>query len=143
MNLKLLSFMATFLVLTTACSSTSKNPFPNPVPPPPNIILETDTLEAKPGYTGKILGAIVKDSTIGPYGEQQIIEINVPVDPDQIDIDQVRVISPSGETLKQIKNAEIMRNYETDNVGITIFISKEKNMSFKLRLIDKSEDDQL
>lgn len=135
--------MATLLVLTTACSSARKNPFPNPVPPPPNTILETDTLVAKPGYTGKLLGASVADSTIDPDGEQQIIEINVPIDPDQIDVDQVEVISPSGETLKQKKNAEIMRNYESDNVGITIFMSKEKNLSFKLRLIDNSEDNEL
>lgn len=125
-------------VVLSSCSST-KNLSGKPVPAPPNSSLETDTLKAKTGYKGKILGASVEESKIGPAGEVQIIEINVPIDPDQVD--RVQVVSPTGETIKQQRAAEIMRNYESDNVGVTIFLSKDKNWEFKLRLIDNNPEE--
>ena len=125
-----------FLILN-ACG-TAKNMEPNQLAVPPRMALQTDLLTARPGYTGKILGAEVLASEPGPLGEEQIIKINVPVDPEQVD--RIEVISPSGETIKQRRTAEILRNYENDNVGITLYLSREKNWSFKLKLIDSNEE---
>ena len=138
MSPKQFVFITFILILTSSCTSTKSKPLFNNAPPPPVTVLETDTLQAKPGHTGKLLGASVETSKSDPGSDQQIIEINVPVNPDQVD--EVQVISESGETIKQKRAAEIIRNYESDNVGITIFLSKEKNMSFKLRLIDNIEE---
>ena len=107
------------------------------VPPPQTRIFETDYLEATPGYRGKLLGAEIIDAEIDD--EQQIIEINLPIDPDQVD--RVRVISPSGEKLKQTKEAEILRDYESDTVGLKIFLPRREGPGFRLRLIDNVEAD--
>jgi len=82
-----------------------------------------------------VLDAEIIDSEI--RGESQKIEINIPIDPGQVD--QIRVISSSGKKIKQEKAAEVMRDYENNNVGITIFLSKQKNLGFKLRLIDQPD----
>lgn len=126
------------MVLIPVACGTAKHAPPDQLTAPPRMVLETDVLTARPGYTGKILGAEVLASEPDPLGQEQIIEINVPVDPDKVD--RIEVISPSGETIKQRRTAEILRNYENDNVGITLYLSKEKNWSFKLKLIDNMED---
>lgn len=105
---------------------------------PPEInILETGQLEATPGFQGTILGAEIIDAEVS--ADQQMIEINLPIDPDQVD--QVRVLSPSGEYLKQSRQAEILRDYENNNVGVKIFLPRQKNLGFRLRLIDNSNED--
>jgi len=123
-------------VLTPGCQ-VADGPASSVPPPPASSVLETDTLIARPGYTGKVIGASVTRSSPGPDGDLQVIHVNVPVDPDRVD--RVQVVSESGETLKQKRVAEIIRNYETDNVGITIYLSKDKDWRFKLRLIDNAE----
>jgi len=131
-----LSLLSCFVL--SSCSS-GKTFSSDPIPAPPNTSLDTDILKARPGYKGKILGASVEESKIGPAGEIQAIKINLPIDPDQVD--KVEVISPTGETIKQRRAAEILRNYESDNVGVTIFLSKDKNWEFKLRLIDNTPEE--
>lgn len=132
-----ISALVPVVLLLTACGTADKAE-ENRLAVPPRMTLETDVLTARPGYTGKILGAEVLASEPGPLGEEQVIEINVPVDPDQVD--RIEVVTPSGETIKQRRTAEILRNYETDNVGITLFLSREQNWRFKLKLIDNNED---
>ena len=136
--LRPLLLLLMFCLILSGCS-TGKKSSKDQIPAPPNTSLDTDTLSAKSGYKGRILGASIKESKIGPAGELQIIEINVPIDPDQVD--NVEVISTTGETIKQRRAAEIIRNYESDNVGVTIFLSKDKNWEFKLRLIDNTQED--
>lgn len=68
-----------------------------------------------------------------------MIEINLPIDPDQVD--QVRVVSPTGESLEQYREPEILRDYENNNVGVKIFLPRQKNLGFRLRLIDNVESD--
>ena len=109
---------------------------PKALPPNANI-LETDYLEATPGYTGSILNAEVIGTEI--RGESRVIEINVPIDPDLAD--QVRVISPSGQRLQQDIEAEVTRDYENNNVGIKIFIPKKNKVNFKIRLLDYPDGD--
>ena len=137
MKISRISALLLIVFILSACGTATKKE-PNPLAVPPRISLETDLLTARPGYTGKILGAEVLASVPDSLGEEQIIEINVPVDPDKVD--SVEVISPTGETIKQRRTAEILRNYENDNVGITLFLSPEKNWSFKLKLIDNKEN---
>jgi len=135
-----LVFAAFFCLILQGCAkayqSKSKTP-QQAVPLPQPRIFETDYLEATPGYRGNVLGAEIIDAEIGD--EQQIIEINLPIDPDQVD--QVRVMSPSGEKLKQTKEAEILRDYESDTVGLKIFLPRRESPGFRLRLIDNVEAD--
>jgi hypothetical protein len=106
--------------------------------PPQRIkVLESDYLEATPGYRGNVLGAEIVDTEVG--ADQQTIEINLPIDPDQVD--QVRVVSPTGESLKQYREPEILRDYENNKVGVKIFLPRQKNLGFRLRLIDNVESD--
>lgn len=99
--------------------------------------LETGYLDANPGFVGDVLGAEV--ITIFEDKEQslQIIEINVPTNPDNVD--HVRVISETGKTIPQDRTAEILRDYENNNVGIKLYLPKQKNWSFKLKLMENQE----
>lgn len=129
-------FTAFFCLMLQGCAKGYQST-PKTAPPPQIRIFETGYLEATPGYRGNVLGAEIIDAVIDD--EQQAIEINLPIDPGQVD--QVRVISPSGEKLKQTKEAEILRNYETDTVGLKIFLPRRESPGFRLRLIDNVEVD--
>ncbi len=112
---------------------------PKAAPPPPDITtLDTGYLETTPGYTGSVLGAEIIGVSDSTAEELQIIEVSIPVDPDQVD--EVRIISPSGSTLKQERQAEILRDYENNNVGIKLYLPKQQKWGFKLKLIDTPED---
>jgi hypothetical protein len=98
--------------------------------------LDSGLLEPTVGHTGDKLGAEVVSSEIS--GELQSIEVNVPIEPGSVD--QVQVLDASGNPLPMSREATIMHNYETDNVGISIQLPKSENTGFRLKLIDKPED---
>ena len=98
--------------------------------------LDSGLLEPTVGHKGDKLGAEVVNSEIS--GELQSIEINVPVEPDSVD--QVQVLDASGEPLPMSREATIIHNYETNNVGISIQLPKSENTGFRLQLIDEPED---
>lgn len=104
--------------------------------PPPATIVETDVLETEPGYRGEVLGAEVIGKQ--PADDYQAVEITIPVDPDTVD--RVGVVAPTGEEIKQKRAAEIVRDYENNNVGIKIFLPGRKDWEFRLRLIDQEGD---
>jgi hypothetical protein len=98
--------------------------------------LDSGLLEPNVGPTDDKPGAEVvrpEDS-----GELQSIEINVPIEPDSVD--QVQVLDASGEPLPMSREATIVHNYETNNVGISIQLPKSEDTGFRLKLIDKPED---
>lgn len=105
---------------------------------PTITVIETGYLEAKPGYTGDVIGAEVENITINEERNLQIIDINVPIYLDEDDIDRVKVFSKSGKPIPQNKEAEIFNDYENNNVGIKLYLPK-KNVGFKLKLIDESD----
>ncbi len=98
--------------------------------------LDSGLLEPTVGHKGDKLGAEVVSSEV--FEELQSIEINVPIDPDLVD--QVQVLDESGEPLPMSREATIVHNYETNNVGISIQLPKSENTGFRLQLIDKPED---
>ena len=98
--------------------------------------LDSGLLEPTVGHKGDKLGAEVVNSEIS--GELQSIEINVPVEPDSVD--QVQVLDASGEPLPMSREATIIHNYETNNVGISIQLPKSENTGFRLQLIDEPQD---
>ena len=107
----------------------------NTMQAPSTSVIETGFLEARPGYTGNVLGAEVEKVTIDEAQQSQIIEINLPIDPDEVD--RVQVISVSGKPIPQDKTAQIIRDYENDNVGIKLYLPKKKDWVFKLKLVDE------
>ena len=98
--------------------------------------LDSGLLEPNVGHKGDKLGAEVVNSEI--IGELQTIEIKVPIEPDSVD--QVQVLDASGEPLPMSREATIVHNYETNNVGISIQLPKSENTGFRLKLIDEPEE---
>lgn len=136
-SLVFIIFVGVMLQGCTAGYQSSRKTEQQNAPPPEIRVLESGQLEAIPGFRGGVIGAEVIDAEI--IDDQHIIEINLPIDPDRVD--QVHVVSPSGEKLKQSREAEILRDYENDNVGLKIFLPRQKNLGFRLRLIDNSDAD--
>lgn len=128
-------------LLLAGCASSLKpsysyKPPPGTAPPELNTV-ETGELRATTGHKGDVIGAeIISTETIG---EEQLIEVSVPIEPDQVD--QVRILSPSGEPVELSREAEIIRKYETNDVGIRFQIPKNTNIKFQLQLMDTREDD--
>lgn len=94
--------------------------------------LETGYLENTQGFVGDVLGAEI--TRISESDQFQIIEIDVPIDP--VDVDHVRVLSKSGEVIQLDRTSEIIRDYENNNVGIKLYLPKQKNWVFRLKLIE-------
>ncbi len=138
------SFCIMFLAAITTLSTTA-NPLnhtgdsstENPAHTSPSSTMETGLLQARPDYTGDILGARVERITVDETSHIQIIEISVPIDPDRVD--QINVISDSGELIRQDRTAQILHDYENNNVGIKIYVPEQKNWVFKLKLIDQAD----
>ena len=123
-------------LLLQGCASSMK-PHSNYTPPPgsaptENSSRETGHLDPTPGYEGDQLGAEVISSD--DFGEMRSVEINVPIQPDLVD--QVQVLTSEGEPMPLSREAQIIHNYETNNVGISIKVPKSDNLGFRLRLID-------
>jgi hypothetical protein len=98
--------------------------------------LETGELRATTGHKGDGMGAeVISSETVG---EEKEIEILIPLPPDQVD--EVQVVSPSGAPVKLSREAQIIHNYETNNVGIKFKIPDSNNLGFRLQLFDNSDD---
>lgn len=99
------------------------------------VVTESAYLKVMPGYVGDELGATITDVTIDENEELQIIEIDVPIDPAKVD--RVQLIGRSGKRIPVDRTTEILRDYENNNVGLKIYIPKNKNWVLKLRMIDE------
>lgn len=129
-------------LLLTACAG-GLRPQSSDAPPPPVAaptqagVVVSDELRFERGHRGNKLGAEVIGTEV--YGDQQIVEVRIPLPPDEVD--QVQVLSPSGEPLKMSRETEIIRNYEINNVGIRFQTPKTGNLTFRLKLIDNEPAD--
>jgi hypothetical protein len=99
--------------------------------------IDSGQLEASPGHRGDELGAEV--IRYEQYDEYQTIELNVPIELDEVD--QVEVMTPSGETIPQSRQAQIVHDYETNNVGIKLHLPNTENTGFRIKLIDHADDE--
>ena len=116
-------------------------------PPPPGASpqevgdVDTGELKATAGHQGDQLGARVISSR--EVGDEQHIEIEVPIDPESVD--QVQVYSTESGTgsgsVVLTREAQIIQNYESNNVGISVRIPKSDNLGFRLKLIDHPDSD--
>ena len=129
----------TSLVIAEEQVHTPVNPIPEEDITPYNSVIETDYLEARTGYIGKVLGAEIEKVTANENQDMQIIEINLPIDPDIEEIDSVKVFARSGKPIPQDETAKVFNDYENNNVGIKLYLPKQKNLVFKLKLIDESD----
>lgn len=98
--------------------------------------IDTGQLESTVGNKGDKIGAEVMSTKVD--GDEQLIEIRVPIDPDLVD--QVYVMTPEGGMVKQSRGAQIIQNYEDNNVGIWIRVPTKEKTGFRLKLIDQSDD---
>ncbi|TNF88199.1 MAG: hypothetical protein JSU67_11080 [Gammaproteobacteria bacterium] len=100
-------------------------------------VLETGVLQNTAGFTGAVLGAEVIAITPGA-DDSQVIDIVVPVNPDEVD--RVRVVTPDGKPLKQKQALEISMDHENNEVGVTLRLPRKDRLGFKIRLIDLPDD---
>jgi hypothetical protein len=104
------------------------------ITPTSTTIAETTYLKAKEGYTGNQLGAEVKEVSIDEGAETRLIEVHIPFDPEKVD--RIQIVTESGKILKKDRVAEVLKDYENDNIGIKFYLPKQKNWVFKVKLID-------
>jgi hypothetical protein len=128
-------------LLLQGCAS-SMEPRSSYTPPPgasptENSSLDTGQLEPTVGHRGDQLGAEVISAD--DSGELHSVEINVPIQPDLVD--QVQVLTSEGEPMPLSREAQIVHNYETNNVGISVQVPKSESMGFRLKLIDHRDDE--
>ncbi len=100
-------------------------------------IAETAYLRAKEGYIGSQLGAEVKEVSVEEEAEIRFIEVQIPFDPDKVD--RIQIVTESGRLLKRDRIAEVIKDYENDNIGIKFYLPKQKNWVFKIKLIDDND----
>jgi hypothetical protein len=101
--------------------------------PMENKAVDTGQLEPTVGHKGDRIGAEVISSEV--IGDEQLIEIRVPIDPDVVD--QVYVTTPEGGPVNLSREAQINEN---NNVGIWIRVPTKEKFGFRLKLIDESDD---
>ncbi len=135
-----LCLVAMLSLLLQACAG-NLEPQSTYVPPPgasPTEIKSVDTgeLEARTGAREDELGAEV--IRYDENDEYQTIELSIPM---QDEVDQVEVYTPSGETVPQSRQAQIVHDYETNNVGIKLHLPNTENTGFRFKLIDHEDDD--
>ena len=97
-------------------------------------IAETTFLRAKEGYTGDQLGAEVKKVSVDQEAEVRLVEVHIPYDPDRVD--NIQIITESGKPLNRDSIAEVLNDYENDNIGIKFYLPRQKNWVFKVKLVD-------
>ena len=128
-------------LLLQGCAS-NMEPRSRYTPPPgaapmENSSLDTGQLEPTVGHKGDQLGAEIISAD--DSGELRSVEINVPIQPDLVD--QVQVLTSQGEPMPLSREARIVHNYETNNVGISVQVPKSENLGFRLKLIDHPDDE--
>ena len=102
-----------------------------------NSQVDTSYLEPTVGNKGDLLGTeVIRSETIG---DEQEIELAVPINPDLVD--DVYVTSSSGDSVVLTREARIVQNYENNNVGITIRVPKSENLGFRFKLVDYPDND--
>ena len=115
-------------LILCACAVPKKS-----APPPPKVY-RTGMLNAVPGSTGDVFGSEVERVRVLSDETMQAIDISVPVPPEQID--QVEVVSSSGNEVIQLKDAIIEPAANTGGSDITVYLPRSRKLQFRLRLID-------
>lgn len=104
----------------------------------PQKVYRTGVLKAEPGHIGDVYGAEVGRISILPDDVVQAIEITLPIEPHRVD--QVEVVSTSGNPVEQVQAPEITPGDKGDNTRVKIFLPKREKWQFRLRLIDNLSD---
>jgi len=104
---------------------------------PPEIVLESGVLEAKPGYTGNKLGVEVE--SVSTVGDDLAVDLNLPVASDRVDRIEVETIT--GQAIELPREVEIEPGPDPRNTGIRIFLPKSKQWEFRIKIIDMPEQD--
>lgn len=102
-----------------------------------NKSVDTGELKAETGQRDDATGAEVVHTE--SLGDLQSVEVNVPIEPSEVD--NVRILGADGDPVNMSREAEIVHDYETNNVGIKFDIPKTENLRFQLQLIDHPNDD--
>ena len=102
--------------------------------PTEEAVIDSGTMEPTVGHRDDQTGAEVMSSE--DLGDELLLELRVPAEPDEVD--RVYVTDPGGQNLS--REAQIIENYETGNVGINVKVPKS-DTGFQLKLIDHSDDD--
>lgn len=104
---------------------------------PPEIVLESGVLEAKPGYTGSKLGVEVEG--VSAAGNDLAIDLNLPVAVEQVD--RIEVESITGRVIELPREVEIEPGPDPRNTGVRIYLPKSKQWEFRIKIIDMPENE--
>lgn len=107
------------------------------IEPQPTTVTETGYLELEQGFVGDKLGAEIERITVDETDQFQVIDIKIPFENPNA-VDYIQVIGPAGKTIPQFKPAKISRDHEANNVGVKLFLSKNRNWVFKVKLVEDS-----
>lgn len=99
--------------------------------------LDTGQMVTTVGHKDDEIGAEIISSEV--IDDEELVEIRVPIDPDLVD--QVQVMTPEGDAVNLSREARIVQDYETNNVGIWLRVPTEEKAGFRLKLIDHSDDE--
>ncbi len=123
-----LTLFSVIALLLSACATVEKS-----APAPPKVY-RTGTMKAVTGSTGDVFGSEVERISILSDDTIQAIDISVPIPPEQID--QVEVISASGNEVEQLREAEIRASDGSAGTDITVYLPRNRKLQFRLKLID-------
>ena len=98
---------------------------------------ETSLLKAEAGDKGDRLGASV-DSVSETDGELILISVIVPRTPELGQ--NIELVGAKGKKLEQSRIAQVINDYENNNVGIKFYSPKRKSWAFKVRFYDDSNE---
>jgi len=80
-----------------------------------------------------------------PYDKYQSLDLNVPIEPVQADeveeVNQGQLEMPTGEPAQRSRQAGIVEDYESDDVGIKIKVPNSENTGFRFKLIDNTDEE--
>lgn len=110
--------------------------------PPQVQKLETDWLELKPGFTGKLLGAHVDKIEKMDDGKMTRIQISMPTDKDGRKIEHVVVRGKRGNSEYDMtlnRKVEVIKDIEAGKTGVVVHIGDDKPFKLLINYIDYSD----
>ncbi len=118
--------VVTAVVAAAACQSTAGR--------------TTGVLINEPGHVGDELGAVVRDSYLSEDGAQQVIEVEIPVEP--ASVHGIEVLEADSPAPKPAASVEVDPDYDSNKVGVRVYLTPGRRLEFRLRLAGPEPDEE-
>ncbi len=98
----------------------------------------TGLLKSEEGFVGDELGAEITDLDLLDDGPMRL-KLTLPAL--AIDPERVEVIDGDGRPLRQVRKAKIEADYDNDRVGVVLYLNRNPNVEFRVRLHGEPRED--